>query len=160
MDLQRPHVSVHRENKEIARPPKPFANRKFVQGNLKKVSFGFLFGFQKGPTQFLSIVLLLRQQNLSSLILILTLSQPYILMEILFLLSPALIFLLLVVLLLFIFLFTVVFPTGTGDVNQWVGLRQGHFVFSWTWEHFSSSRRAVSLIWHIAETLVGFLIFF
>lgn len=88
--------------------------------------------------------------------LILTLSQHYILVEIPFLLSPALIFLPLVFLLLFIFLFAVVFPTGTSDVNQWVGLRQGHLVFSWIWEHFSSSKKAVLLIWYIAETSVSF----
>lgn len=148
MDLQShvPHVSVHRENKEgDCQATQALCKQKICSRKP-----------WKGPTQFLSIVLLLHQQSLCSVILILTLSQHYILMEIPFLLSPALIFLPLVVLVPFIFLFTVVFPTGTSDVNQWVGLRQGHFVFSWTWEHFSSSKKVGLLIWYIAETLVSF----
>lgn len=121
MELQRhvPHVSAHRENKEgDCQATQALCKHKICSRKP-----------WKGPTQFLSIVLLLHQQNLSSVILILTLSQHHILMEIPFLLSPALIFLPLVVLPLFIFLFAVVFPTGTSDVNQWVGLRQGHFAF-------------------------------
>lgn len=77
MDSQRhvPHVSVHRENQETARPPKSFANRRFVWRNQEQVQANS--PMHSSTFQFLSVVLLIYQQNFFSAVSILTLSPYY-----------------------------------------------------------------------------------